>query len=183
MKKIFLFFFLFKFYLSSCQTINLNESYLIDYLRISQLQGKFKTDFSFTQRPIHLGSNGLLIADSVFNKQKHTPTIAKIFKEKVKIKILPIDFNIEYNSHHPYKNNNGSMIPNRGIQNIIGVGFYTEIGPLSIQFKPEFLNAQNQNYEGFWEGHYDVIWRMKYNQWNQIDIPEDLEQKHTKNQF
>ena len=36
-----------------------------------------------------------------------------------KIKILPIDYNIEFNSHHPYNRNNGSMVPNRGYQHIL----------------------------------------------------------------
>ena len=39
------------FYISYCQTINLNESYLNDYLRTSQILGDFKSDISFTIKP------------------------------------------------------------------------------------------------------------------------------------
>ena len=176
MKYRFFLFLIFITFTSKSQTINLNKSYLIDYLRISQLNGTFKSDFSFTQRPIHLGSNGLIIPDSIFNQKKNAPIISRFLKNKRKIQILPIN----YNSHHPYKNNNGSMIPNKGFQTLLSLGFYAEIGPLSIQIKPESLFAQNLNYPGFWEGHYDVIWRMKYNQWNQIDIPERFGEKSYK---
>ena len=48
--KFFLFLF-FTFFISSSQTINLNESYLTDYLRISQLLGEFKSDFSSAREP------------------------------------------------------------------------------------------------------------------------------------
>jgi hypothetical protein len=51
-----LFFFLFfTFLVSSSQTINLNESYLTDYLRTSQILGDFKSDVSFTLKPFDIG--------------------------------------------------------------------------------------------------------------------------------
>ena len=37
----------------------------------------------------------------------------------IQIKTLGIEYFIEYNSHHPYNRNNGTMIPNRGYQHII----------------------------------------------------------------
>jgi hypothetical protein len=67
------------------------------------------------------------------------------------------------------------MIPNRGYQHIISAGIYAEIGPLSIQIKPENLFSQNKDFEGFGEGpngHYPVIWAQRYNLWNKIDMPE-----------
>ena len=50
------------------------------------------------------------------------------------------------------------MIPNKGYQHIISPGFF-RAGPLSIQFKPEHHFSENKNFDGFWEGHYPVIWR------------------------
>ena len=41
------------------------------------------------------------------------------------------------------------MIPNRGYQHIMSGGIYAEIGPLSIQLKPEHLFSQNKDFEGF----------------------------------
>ena len=172
--KIFLLFF-FTFFVSFSQTINLNESYLSDFLRTSQLLGDFKSDVSFTLKPFDIGKNGLEINKKIFDTEKYAPTALSFLKENGKIKILPIDYNIEFNSHHPYNRNNGSMIPNRGYQHIISAGIYAEIGPLSIQLKPEYLYSENKDFEGFGEGpngHYPVIWVKRYKLWNKIDMPE-----------
>ncbi len=170
----------FFFLISNSQTINLNESYLTDYLRSSQLLGKFDTNISFTLRPFDIGKNGLVIDKEIFNTEKYAPTLLSFFNENVKLKVLPIDYNIEFNSHHPYNRNNGSMIPNRGYQHIISAGIYAEIGPLSIQLKPEHLFTENKDFEGFGEGpngHYPIIWSKRYELWNKIDIPERFGEK------
>ena len=180
MKYIFSLFFFFTFILSSSQTINLNESYLTDYLRTSQLLGKFKNDVSFTTRPFDIGTSGLKIENEVFNIEEYSPTLLTFFKDKGKIKILPLNYNIEFNSHHPYNRNNGSMIPNRGYQHIMSAGIYAEIGPLTIQLKPEQLYSENKDFEGFGEGpngHYPIIWVKRYKLWNKIDMPERFGEK------
>ena len=72
------------------------------------------------------------------------------------------------------------MIPNRGYQHIISAGIYAEIGPLSIQLKPEQLYSENKDFEGFVEGpngHYPVIWTKRYKLWNKIDMPERFGEK------
>ena len=59
--KFFLFLF-FTFFISNSQTINLNESYLTDYLRTSQLSREsLKVTFPFTLKPLDIGRNGLEI--------------------------------------------------------------------------------------------------------------------------
>ena len=177
--KLFLFFF-FTFFVSFCQTINLNESYLSNYLRTSQIVGKFKNDVSFTLKPFDIGTSGHKIENNVFNTEEYSPTLITFFNDKGKIKILPVDYNIEFNSHHPYNRNNGSMIPNRGYQHIISAGIYAEIGPLSIQLKPEQLYSENKDFEGFGEGpngHYPVIWAKRYKLWNHLGIPERFGEK------
>ena len=166
---------IFSFLISNSQTINLNESYLTDYLRTSQLLGKFKSDVSFTIKPLDIGDNGIEINKEIFDTEKYAPTVLSFLKGNGKIKILPIDYNIEFNSRHPYNRNNGSMVPNRGYQHILSAGIYAEIGPLSIQLKPEYLFSQNKDFEGFGEGpngHYSKIWAKRYNLWNHIDMPE-----------
>ena len=180
MKYNFSILFLFTFLISNSQTINLNESYLTDYLRASQLIGDFKSDISFTLRPFDVGTTGIDIENEVFNVKEYSPTLLTFLKNKGKIKILPIDYNIEFNSHHPYNRNNGSMVPNRGYQNILSGGIYAEIGPLSIQLKPEYLYSENKDFEGFGEGpngHYPVIWAKRYDLWNHIDMPEKFGEK------
>ena len=180
MKYNFFLFLFFTFLISNSQTINLNESYLTDYLRTSQLLGEFKSEVSFTLKPFDIGKNGIEINKEIFDTEKYAPTVLNFLKGNGKIKILPIDYNIEFNSHHPYNRNNGSMGPNRGYQHIISAGIYAEIGPLSIQLKPESLFSENKDFEGFGEGpngHYSVIWAKRYKLWNKIDMPERFGEK------
>ena len=180
MKHIFFLYLFFTFIISYSQTINLNESYLTDYLRTSQLVGNFKSDVSFTLKPFDISKNGIEISKEIFDSEKYAPTLLSFLKGKGKIKILPIDYNIEINSHHPYNRNNGSMVPNRGYQHILSSGIYAEIGPLSIQLKPEYLFSENKDFEGFGEGpngHYSAIWAKRYSLWNKIDMPERFGEK------
>ena len=180
MKYNFFLFLFFTFFISNSQTINLNESYLTDYLRTSQLLGNFEKDVSFTLKPLHIGKNGLEINKETFDVEKYAPTVLSFLKGNGKIKILPIDYNIEFNSRHPYNRNNGSMIPNRGYQHLISAGIYAEIGPLSIQLKPEYLYSENKDFEGFGEGpngHYSRVWAWRYRLWNKIDMPERFGEK------
>ena len=69
------------------------------------------------------------------------------------------------------------MIPARGYQQLVSAGIYFELGPLSIQLKPEHVFAENKDYEGFWEGHYDITWARRYLLWNTIDLPERFGEK------
>ena len=64
------------------------------------------------------------------------------------------------------------MIPNKGYQQIIVTGFFAKIGLITIQFKPEYIFAENLNFNGFWEGHYEYHWAQRYHSWNMIDTPE-----------
>jgi hypothetical protein len=180
MKYNFFLFLFFTVFISNSQSINLNESYLTDYLRTSQILGDFKSDVSFTLKPLDIGKNGLEINKEIFDTEIYAPTVLSFLKGNGKIKILPIDYNIEFNSHHPYNRNNGSMGPNRGYQHIISAGIFVEIGPLSIQLKPEHLFSENKDFEGFGEGpngHYSAIWVKRYKLWNQIDMPERFGEK------
>ena len=67
MKYNFFIFLFFTFLVSSSQTINLNESYLTDYLRTLQLQGEFKSGVSFTLKPLNIGKNGIEIKKEFFD--------------------------------------------------------------------------------------------------------------------
>ena len=180
MKFQFLFILIFSVSVSNSQSINLNESHLIDYFRISKLTGDLETNFSFNLLPIDIEKNDFIVDSVFFDLKEYALTILSILNDKVKLKILPVDYNIEYNSHHPYNRNNGSMIPNRGYQQIISPGIYAEIGPLSIQLKPEYIFSENKDFEGFGEGpngHYPIIWAKRYKLWNHIDMPERFGEK------
>jgi len=171
---------LFPFSNSQAQTVNLNEPFIQQHLRSAQLRGDFDPDFSFTLKPIHTGKNGVKIDPKVLYGLEYGSTVKTFLGKHGKVKILPVDFLMEYNSHHPYNRNNGSMIPNRGYQQLISFGIYAELGPLSIQLKPEQVYAENRNFEGFADSHYDVIWARRYNTWNHIDLPERFGEKSYK---
>ena len=165
------FLFLSLFYLESySQTLNLNNPLFENNLRRAQLNGDISSNISFTLRPLDL--NNYDVDKDIFDYNEYAPTVLSFLNGNGKLKILPVDFNINYSSHHPYNRNNGSMITNAGYQQLISAGLYFELGPLSIQLKPENIYAENRDYDGFWEGHYDVIWARRYILWNRIDMPE-----------
>ena len=152
------------------QTINMNEMNVEDNLRDMQLLSKFDNNLSFTIRPITIeGISSEFLSPKLFNGIKFKDLINK---KNIKLKILPIDLKFTFNSHHPYNRNNGSMIPNKGFQQLLSLGIYAKLGFLSIQFKPEYIYAENLDYEGFPNTHYEVIWAERYHSWNMIDIPE-----------
>ena len=159
------------------QTINLNESFIQQNLRTAQLLGKFDPTFSFTSLPIHTGKKGVKIDPSLIGSKEYGNTLKTFFGKHGTLKILPVDFLMEYSSHHPYSRNNGSMIPNRGYQQLVSFGFFAELGPLSIQFKPESVYAENRDFEGFPDSHYNAIWSSRYMGWNEIDLPERFGEK------
>ena len=160
------------------QTINLNERFIEQNLRTAQLLGKFDPTFSFTSLPIHTGKKGIKIDSSLIGSKKYGTTLKTFLGKHGTLKILPVDFLMEYSSHHPYSRNNGSMIPNRGYQQLVSFGFFAELGPLSIQFKPEAIYAQNRDFEGFPDSHYNAIWSSRYRGlWNTIDLPERFGEK------
>ena len=158
-------FFLFFPILIIGQNINVNNDFNNQLIRYSVLANEIDTELSFNIRPLNLNSLNNIIGDqykTIFNNPSNT----------IQIKTLGIDYFIEYNSHHPYNRNNGTMIPNRGYQHIISPGIFIKTGPLTIQFKPEHHFSENKEFDGFWEGHYSEIWAKRYNLWNRIDMPE-----------
>lgn len=168
MKKI-IFIVLLSFNLVKSQNINVNQDMIENYIRFSKLNGDIKSDNSLNIRPLDLTT---LQIDNSDNNFLHSLNHKIISNNIINISILPLDYFIEYNSHHPHKTNNGSMIPNKGYQHIISPGIFIKFGPLEIQLKPEHHYADNLNFPGFWEGHYPVIWAKRYELWNRIDMPE-----------
>ena len=147
------------------QNINVNNDYNYSLLRSSILSGEIISELSLNIKPIES-------SDFYEINNKQYRTISKNKSGSIEIKTLGIDYFIEFNSHHPYNRNNGTMIPNRGYQHIISPGIYFKTGPLRIQIKPEHHFSQNKKFDGFWEGHYPEIWAKRYGLWNTIDMPE-----------
>ena len=156
------------------QSVNINNTYNYNVIRSSVLSGEFKTNFSLNIKPIDYNSFSEIIG-------KEFKTIIESKNESFQIKTLGIDYFVEFNSHHPYNRNNGTMIPNKGYQHLISPGLFIKLGLLEIQFKPEFHYSENKNFEGFWDGHYPEIWKKRYRLWNHIDMPERFgENSHNK---
>jgi hypothetical protein len=61
--------------------------------------------------------------------------------------ILPLSWQQQYNSKSPAGWNDGAMIPARGYQSMISGGFFAKAGPLTIQLRPEYVYAQNRDFE------------------------------------
>ena len=77
-----LFVVLFLFQISNSQTINLNESHIVDFFRTSQLSGDLNSNFSFTLRPFDIEKINFKSDSTFFNSKEYSPTILTFFKGK-----------------------------------------------------------------------------------------------------
>lgn len=139
---------------SYTQSIPVGIPLLEDYYRRAQLLGNFDENISFTVRPLFSSSSfskNIFDPDSTLSLNRNTDFdgLWRFGKEKGVLQFLPFVFLNQLNSHHPDGINDGSMIPARGMQTQISAGVYVKYGPLSIQFRPEFVSAQNKAFDGF----------------------------------
>ena len=152
-------FFLFFPILINGQNINLNNDFNNQLIRYSVLANEIKTELSFNVRPLSFNS----FSDVLSNQYK---TILSNQSNTIQIKTLGIDYFIEYNSHHPYNRNNGTMIPKRSTHNFTWI----LLKLFSIQFKPEHHFSENK-IEDF--GKVTILqFGLRYRLWNHIDMPE-----------
>jgi hypothetical protein len=171
MQKYTLFFFLlFSGFFTSAQTIPVGTPFFEDRWRILQLKGEKDINSSFCIRPVFTQGDSLY--DFSLSKQKTPDTIASGSPRSF-FKWLPITSTQQYNTHHPYGWNDGSMIPAKGYQHKLSGGIYTRWGPLSIQLQPEVVYAQNSNFRTFSTHHTDSVWSVYYKTvLNVTDNPE-----------
>lgn len=160
------------------QSLPVGTPVLEDASRRAQLQGKLDPSVSFAIRPLFpqiSGTDSSLIQDDHYLKGLTGTILWSNPKErgiKTLIKLLPITWKQQFNSHHPEGLNDGAMIPARGYQTMISGGFFAKTGWLSVQFKPEFVMAQNKAYKGFADEHPDAVWKTYQTNLNRIDLPE-----------
>ncbi|GMQ25760.1 hypothetical protein Aoki45_24420 [Algoriphagus sp. oki45] len=161
---------------AKAQTIPVGTPVLDDYLRRLQLMGEVDSTSSFIIRPIYpadaMGiAHGFDLDSSVVdldNSYFHW----RFGKEgKGKFITLPGTYRMQFNSEYAFGVNDGAMIPNRGLQQVISPGAYVEYGKFSLQFQPEILLAQNKDYLGFPIEHQATI-LFYYEYMNRIDMPE-----------
>jgi hypothetical protein len=150
----------------SAQSLPVGTPILEDYYRREQLLGKIDSNLSFTIRPISPG------VKNVYNPDTTTKSNNFYFSKNGVFKLLPLNWQQQFNSNHPYGWNDEAMIPAKGYQTLVSGGFYLKYGPLSIQFRPEFVYATNPTFIGFTTGHSDADLQYYYTYHNYIDQPE-----------
>src|ERR1700741_2595632 len=147
--------FLFFFIRSFSQTLPVGTPFLEEVWRRQQLMGERDINTSFTVRPLYSGT--YLQFDSLYNPSNYLSDTSKKLitdtKNKSLIRFLPFILKQQYNTHHPYGWNDGSMIQARGYQTLLSMGLYARFGILNIQIQPELVYAQNKNFDIFPSSH------------------------------
>lgn len=119
---------------------------LEDNFRRQQLLGNDTSKRSFMVRPLHMSeTDNLNYGDSASSVKLRTQLWASA-NNKFKLYALPIAWQQQYNSHHPYGINDGAMIPSKGYQTMLSAGVFLKAGPLTVQFRPEYVFAQDSEY-------------------------------------
>jgi len=134
------------------QSLPVGFPILEESIRRAQLLGELDSTVSFLVRPINPRKISELndtygIGDLLGQDQKENKLLYRFFAGKGRVQLLPAQLYTEFNTHHPYPHVNGPMVLNRGFQTFSSIGAYAELGPLSIQFQPEHIWAQNKPYE------------------------------------
>lgn len=160
---------------SFSQTIPVGD-YAESLARMNQLLGVSDDLSSFCIRPVNSAINSIGDSSlvSMVGSKNLLPKI-NFLGGPVIIKALPFNWISDYNSKLPYGYNNGPMFPNVGYQTVISGGVFIKAGILNIQFKPEFVHAENAEFLTF----ADVQANYKsgligpfYRVVNSIDAPE-----------
>jgi len=174
---------------SLAQSLPVGTPVLEDALRRAQLLGQIDSSISFTSRPLFpvasLKLNNTFDIDGSLEKEHWNKPdgIFRFAKERGRIQLLPFTWQQQFNTHHPYSLNDGAMIPARGYQTMISGGVYAQYGPLSIQLRPEYVYAENKNFQGFSKSQPDEVWAEYYYLHNHIDLPEKFGDRSYKKLF
>lgn len=163
---------------SYAQSLPVGTPVLEDAYRRAQLLGQMDSSVSLMVRPMFpvesFGLNNVFDPTGELHKERWTKTdgIFQAAGVPGKIQLLPFTIQQQYNTHHPYSLNDGAMIPARGYQTLVSGGFFAQYGPLSIQFRPEYVYAENRDYQGFYKELSDQKWYEYYQVVTFIDLPE-----------
>ena len=156
----------------NAQSLPVGTNVREDYYRRAQLLALTDTNISYTVRPIFPELNQHHFTDTIENNFNSKLMVSRqFFHQNFQLNLLPMSVQTEFNSDHPYGWNQAPMIPAKGFQTVASAGFFLRYGPLSIQFKPEFADAQNSSFSTFNPIQYDVIFARYYDIYNNIDLP------------
>jgi hypothetical protein len=146
-----------------------------DAYRRQQLLGKDSSKSSYMIRPMFMSEskNLNLNGDTVFSVNQFRKLLYHNAKYKVAVYALPVVWQNQFNSHHPYGINDGSMVQAKGYETQFSAGVYAQIGPLSIQLRPEYVFAENKPFQQLSEAPNGVYWNTSIaNRYNTIDLPD-----------
>jgi hypothetical protein len=133
---------------SFSQTIPVG-SYAEEVARRNQLLGISTDKSSFTQHPLNSAFN---TSDTTLQSMVASKNLMPQFKPlgvPFEVKILPFSWLNDYTSKLPAGYNNSSLYPNKGYQTRVTGGIYLKAGILQIQFKPEYVYADNSPFLTF----------------------------------
>ncbi|MDN3547629.1 capsule assembly Wzi family protein [Mucilaginibacter aquaedulcis] len=159
------------------QSLPVGTAALEDYYRRTQLLGNTDSSVSFTVRPLfptYIKKGADPFYPDSTEKRYNLLNADRFFQSangKLKGSFLPLTLQTQVNSNHPYGWNDGPMIPAKGLQTYFSAGIFMQYGPLTIQFRPEFVSAVNAPFDTFNQQHYDVIFSRYYDIYNNIDLP------------
>lgn len=147
-----------------------------DAYRRQQLLGKDSSNSSYMIRPMFMSdrNNLALDPDSNYFLNKFRKLIYNNPALHTQIYALPVAWQQQFNSHHPYGMNDGSMVQARGYQTQVSAGIYAKVGPLSIQFRPEYVFAENKGFQRLADAPNGVYWNtpVTTTYYNKIDLPD-----------
>lgn len=134
------------------QNLQTGVPILEESIRRDQLLGKITYPISFLSRPIDFGkmqSEGENILDSRFlriRKEKDSLYNPELSERKFKFLLLPLFSVSGLNTGAPYPEVSNLILAG-GFQTYLSTGFYSSLGPLSIQIQPELIFAENKQYD------------------------------------
>jgi hypothetical protein len=146
-----------------------------DAYRRQQLLGLDTSKSSYMIRPMFMtDQNNLnLNNDAEFSVNQFRTLLYKNARFKTEIYLLPVVLQQQFNSHHPYGMNDGSMVQAKGYELQASAGVYAKIGPLSIQLRPEHVYAENKPFQKMSDAPNGVYWNTSIaNYYNTIDLPD-----------
>ncbi|SFG62400.1 capsule assembly Wzi family protein [Pedobacter insulae] len=163
-------------FIASAQTLPLGLLHnLEDNFRRQQLLGNDTSKRSFMVRPLHMSeADDLNYGDSASSVKLRTQLWASS-SNKFKLYALPITLQQQLNSHHPYGINDGAMIPSKGYQAMFSAGVFLKAGPLTVQFRPEYVFAQNSKYPVLTDFDQPAtLLNAYYGYYNSVDAPSNF---------
>lgn len=160
------------------QSLSVNMMNLNEYYQRQQLLGNLDPNLSFSIQPLHPKA---LKVEDIYKPRNSINGTGSLLNRKFsfagnrgEVKLLPISLLSQFNSHHPEGLNDNAMISSKGFQTLLSSGVYFKYGPLEIKFKPEFVYAQNNHFNGF-PSNYITKYGIHFPKdpyGNRIDLPE-----------